>query len=174
MNGKNVQKAVVGMVMAGIISMAGVIVKAQSPSTPITVGTATCGQWFNCYSVPITIGGVAGSMWMYPQGQSGWIAFRPPLQGNNGPDAVFATVTSNTINSRNAIGQPTQATITYTITNPPYLDLGAPADPDSNGDDDVVMGSFTINMHYKFHNGRGAGWTQYIDGGSGAQSITQD
>ena len=145
---------------------------AQS-NAPITVGAATCGQWFNCYSVPITIGGVSGSMWLYATGAGNWIAFRPPLQGNSGPDTVMATVTSNTVNTRNALGQPTQVTITYTITNPPYLG-GTPADPDNNGDADVVMGSFTINMHYTFHNGRGAGWTMYIDGGSGAQSIMQD
>jgi hypothetical protein len=146
---------------------------AQQPAstTPITIGTVPCGRTggpsFNCYSVPITVGDASSTAWFFPQGNGGFILFRPPTEG----DAyVTARVTSTTVNSRNTIGQVTQETITYTVVG----------DPDGDGDSDTVVGSVTINMTYAYSRGGGgkggggAGWYMTITGGTGAQSITQD
>lgn len=155
--------------LAGMLFVLGMTVGAQA-QTPISVGVASCGRSgapvFNCYSVPLTVGGVTGTAWMYPQGSGGFILFRPALEGDG---YVTAQVTSTTVNARNAIGQVTQETITFTLVG----------DPGSDGDSDSVVGSITVNLSWTFKSGSsgragGSGWYMTIMGGSGAQSITQD
>lgn len=156
-----------------LILLAATGAAAQS-TTPITVGQTTCGRTappaFNCYSVPLTVGANSGTAWFFPQGSGGFIIFRPNLEG---ADYVEAAVTSSTVNSRNAIGQVTQATYTFVL-NTPSLN-GSSADPDSDGDADAVIGSITINFAYYYGGyGRNSGWIMKIVGGGGQQSIPQD
>jgi hypothetical protein len=131
----------------------------EPPSTTITVGQVTCPQFLSCYSVPLTIGGVSGTAWIYPQSNGGFILFRLPLEGSN---YVTALVTSWTV-TRNSMGQATKTTITYTVQG----------DPDNDGDTDTVMGSITLNIAWVL----GGRWHNIaypsITGGFGAQSITQ-
>lgn len=141
----------------------GVQANAQT-SIPITIGQSNgpgnCQQsntTLNCYSVFMTIGGNSGTAWVYSQGQAGFILFRPNLQGAG---YVEAFVTSSTVNSRNAIGQVTQLTITYTLST----------DPNSDGDTDTVMGSITFNLAQT--TGRYAHAS--VIGGFGQQTVTQD
>jgi hypothetical protein len=118
-------------------------------------------------SVPLTIGGVPGTMWLYPQpcnslGNCGFILFRPPLEGSS---YAMASVTGWTANSVNSIGQVTSATLSYTV-------LG---DPNDDGDTDTVMGSITFSFSYYFKAcGRYCTGYHEIISGSGAQSITQN
>jgi hypothetical protein len=119
------------------------------------------------YSVPVTIGSVSGTMWLYPQtcnssGNCGFITFRSPLQG---PDPVVASVTAWFANTYNTIGQVTSATLNYTLYG----------DPNSDGDRDTVMGSitFTFSYHFVVCGRYCTGWHETLSG-SGAQSITQD
>ena len=140
---------------------------------PITVGTTNCGATalpaLNCYSVPLTIGGVSGTAWFLPN----YILFRPALEGASYVEAQITSVMTNSVNN---IGQVTSATYSFTI-NAPSLN-GSSADPDGNGDADVVQGQITITASYKYgcNSGRGGGcrYVLQITGGSGAQSITQD
>jgi hypothetical protein len=135
--------------------------QSQPPSTPITVGQVTCGQYLNCYSVPLTISGVSSTAWIYPQTNGGFILFRPNLEG---ADYVTALVTSWTVNSRNSVGQVTQTTVTFTVQ----------ADANGDNDTDTVVGSITFNIAWvlggRWHNI----YYPMITGGFGAQSITQD
>ena len=136
-------------------------------TTPITIGPVNCAYAdapLNCYSVAMTIGGNSGTAWI----ATSFILFRPGLEGSN---YVEGLVTSTTVTHRNAIGQATQEIITFTISNPSAN--GSPADPDADGDSDVVQGSLTINFSY----GPPGRWGRYPTvtiTGSGAQSITTD
>lgn len=154
-----------------VIALAFAIPSHAQQTTPITVGQVTCGKTgtplFNCYAVPLTVGTNSGTAWFFPQYTGGFILFRPNLEG---PNYVTAQVTSTTVNARNAIGQVTQATYTFTVV----------ADPNTDGDSDTMQGMITIDFSYYYstggggRGGGGAGWYMKIVGGSGQQSITQD
>lgn len=153
--------------LAAIAATAKPAQQPQEPTTQITVGQVSLGSaqfMINCYSVPLTIGGVAGTAWVDAQYNGGFILFRPGLEG---PDYVTAEIVpgSWTVLSRNTIGQVTSARIAFVVQ----------ADPNSDADTDTVQGSITFNFSYTWTGpGRYAGWHQTITGGFGAQSITQD
>jgi len=143
---------------------------AQS-TVPITVPPFDVGlasyMHPQIYSIPINIGGVSGTMWLYPQncgptGNCGFIIFRPLLEGSNYLDAV---VTAWYANSYNSIGQVTSATLNYTIQG----------DPNADGDTDTVMGSITFSFSYSFKVcGRYCTGYHETISGAGQQSITRD
>ena len=161
-----------------VLALAFAIPSQAQQTTPITVEAANCGRSslpnLNCYSFPMIVGGVAGTAWIDVQGQGGFILFRPGLEGAN---YVEGKITSSTVDSRNAIGQATSATITFAIPNPSLN--GYAGDPDNNGDSDAVVGAITINASYYYSSGGGgragaAGWVVTVTGGTGTQSIVQD
>jgi hypothetical protein len=135
---------------------------ADPPSTLITVGQTSCGVggYLNCYAIPLTIGANSGTAWFYSPGNGGHILFRPSLEGS---DYMTAAITSFTVNGRNAMGQPTQITVTFTVV----------ADLDVDGDQDTVQGSITLNLAWQ-PTSRHGWYNVQVMGGGGAQSITQD
>jgi hypothetical protein len=153
------KKALTVIPFALALALAMAIPSHAQSTTPITVGQSTgrCQQTnttLNCYSVAMTIGTNSGTAWVYPQGQSGFILFRPNLEGTG---YVEATVTSSMVTGRNSVGQVTQLTVTYTLNG----------DPNSDGDTDVIMGSIVFNIV------QGVGRYGYpsVTSGSGQQSI---
>jgi hypothetical protein len=139
--------------------------KAQSdpPSVPITVGQMVLGQnYYNVYSLPLTIGGVSCTAWMDVQGQRGFILFRPPLEGSV---AAQGQITSWKVNSSNSVGLPLSATMTYTLQ----------ADTDNDSDTDTAVGSITFYYSWQLNPpGYRRGWYVTLTGGAGAQSMKQN
>jgi hypothetical protein len=175
-----------GVLLAFTLALAVPAAHAQG-TTLITIPAFDTGRASymnpNINNMPVTVGGVTGTMWFYPQvyapycatkgvGYCGWILFQPPTQGAS---AITAQVVSWHANTYNAIGQVTSATVNYTISN---IGMGLQPqeyDPNADGDQDVVMGSITFTFSYVFENcGRYCtGWHETISG-TGQQSITQD
>lgn len=135
-------------------------------STPISVQPSSCGFTkgfgpLNCYTVNLTIGGVKTTAdFTFDQ-----IIFR----GGEGAPDVWAIPTSHTF-TYNSVGVPISETITYqTEPNP----NGQSADPDNNGDVDVVTGSITFYLSYGPPLRYGMRVLNILSG-MGAQSIMQD
>lgn len=150
-----------------VIALAFVIPSHAQTATPIIVNASGCGFVrgtgpLNCYATNMTIGGKSGTAWVYPN----WILFRPGLEG---AATVMANVTSTKVTYDN-VGLVTQETITFEIASPSLN--GNSADPDNNGDADVVTGSVTFDFSYG-PAGR-YGMRVLTVSGSGAQSITHD
>jgi hypothetical protein len=160
-----------------VLALAFAIPSHAQSTTPITVvsmpGYIT--NYYYLYNLPLTIGGVTGTAWMDVQGQRGFILFRPPLEGastncNGCSGYVLAQITSWTVNSRNSVGLPLSATMTYTTSG-----SSQPADPNNDGDSDTVVGSITFNYTWQQNPpGYRRGWYATLTGGTGQQSIAQD
>jgi hypothetical protein len=169
-------KKFIGVMLFVLGFMFGVTANAQS-TTPITVGAspnANCvgsGTTFYCYTVNMTVGGVSGTAIVYPQGQRGFILFRPTLEG---PDFVTGLVTSTVVKATDSVGRTTQLQVNFTISSVGAGGLPQNPDPNNDGDTDVVVGTITFNISYvlggRWHNI----YYPVITGGTGAQSITQD
>lgn len=132
---------------------------AAQSGTPISVGVYTCGTSYNyCYNVPVTIGGVQGTMWI---DSPYFILFRAPLENATNPATVQITSVGNFVYQNGLIVQETIA-------------FSGPADPNNDNDSDTVTGQITLNFSYQRRCGRGCYEYATIMGGSGSQSITQD
>ena len=136
----------------------GVAAQTEPPSSPIVVPAFDAGPASymhpQLYSVPLSIGGIAGTMWLYPQscnanGVCGFMILRAPLEGEVNMEAL---VTEWRANAYNSIGQVTSATLNYTV-----------------GD---VLGSITFTFIYTYKTcGRYCtGWHETLSG-AGAQFL---
>jgi hypothetical protein len=141
---------------------------AQSSGAPITVavGPTNCGRTsvpYVCFRVPVTVYGTSITQMQIGQSQ---IFF---YDANNSVVEVVH-IDNEQVTARNNLYQPTQIVFSFTSMGAPYT-----SDPDNNGDNDVVMGGFTLNINW-YHGGygRNAGWYSQVVGGSGSQSIVQD
>lgn len=159
-------KTLRGILLFTLALAFGVVSGHAQSATPITVQPSSCGfsKGFgplNCYTVNLTIGGVKTTAdFTFDQ-----IIFR----GGEGAPDVWAKTTSHTF-TYNSVGVPISETITYeTEPNP----NGVSADPDSNGDADVVTGSITFYLSYGPPMRYGMRVLNILSG-MGAQSITQD
>lgn len=155
------------LTVAGLLLLSAMSARTQTPTqTPITVQPSSCGFTkgfgpLNCYTVNLTIGGNKTTAdFTFDQ-----IIFR----GGEGAPNVWATPTSHTF-TYNSVGVPISETITYeTEPNP----NGQSADPDNNGDSDVVTGSITFYLSYGPPLRYGMRVLNILSG-MGAQSITQN
>ena len=156
---QTIHKVLKGIALLILALTFGAISGHAQSTTPISVGVYTCGTSYNyCYNVPVTIGGVQGTMWI---DSPYFILFRAPLENANNPATLQITSVGNFVYQNGLIVQETIA-------------FSGPADSNNDNDTDTVTGQITLNFSYQRRCGRGCYEYATIMGGSGSQSITQD